>query len=80
MGIKTKRSNIKWGNYSTVIVLPAAIDKGAQSTIAANRLMIIDPRGQISEDDLLEFLENHIDPRFHSWLQERHPDEARKTP
>lgn len=71
MGIKDRRSNIKHGRYSTAVILPANIKKGPESTIAANRIMIVDPRGQISEDDLLEFLEKHIEPNFWPWLKEK---------
>jgi hypothetical protein len=71
MGIKDKRSNMKWGRYSTALVLPALIEKGKESTLAADRLIILDPRGEIPEDDLLEFLENFIEPRFWPWLKEQ---------
>jgi len=71
MGLKTKRSNIKHGRYSRALVIPAAIEKGETSTLAANRLMIVDPRGEISENDLLEFLEQHVEPNFWPWLKEK---------
>ena len=69
--IKDKRSNIKWGRYSSALVLPASIEKGKESTIAANRLMLVDPRGEINESDLLEFLEKYIEPEFWPWLKEK---------
>lgn len=71
MGIKDKRSNIKHGRYSNVLVLPASIEKGPKSTLAANRLILVDPRGEIDECDLLEFLEQYIDPQLWFWLRER---------
>jgi hypothetical protein len=71
MGIKDKRSNMKWGQYSTALVLPALIEKGKVSTLAADRLILLDPRGEISENDLLEFLEEFIEPQFWPWLKEK---------
>ena len=71
MGIKDKRTNIRHGRYSRALVIPAAIEKGAQSTLAANRLMLVDPRGKISESDLLEFLENIIEPNFWPWIAKK---------
>jgi len=71
MGIKAKRRNLKHGKYSRAIVLPAAIEKGAESTLAADRIMLVDPRGQITEDDLLEFLEVFLEPHFWPWLEQK---------
>jgi len=71
MGIKDRRSNIKHGRYSNVLVIPASIEKGAKSTLAANRLLLVDTRGEISESDLLNFLENCIEPRFWAWLENK---------
>jgi len=69
MGIKEKRSNIPHGRYSTALILPANLKKGKESTLAANRLILVDPRGEITEDDLLEFLERYIEPAFWPWLK-----------
>jgi hypothetical protein len=71
MGLKDKRSNIKWGRYSSVLVLPASLEKGEQSTLAANRLILVDPRGEISESDLLEFLEVYVEPNFWPWIKKK---------
>lgn len=71
LGIKDRRSNIPHGKYSKALVLPASIEKGDESTLAANRLMLVDPRGEISEVDLLEFLEKYIEPKFWSWIKEK---------
>jgi len=71
MGTKTRRSNIKHGKYSLALVLPANIKKGEQSTLAANRLVLIDPRAEIDEEDLLEFLETYIEPQFWPWYQKK---------
>ena len=69
MGLKDRRSNIKWGSYSRALVLPASLEKGKESTLAGNRLLLVDPRGVISEDDLLEFLEMFVEPAFWPWLE-----------
>jgi len=71
MGTKTRRSNIKHGKYSLALVLPANIKKGQQSTLAANRLILIDPRAEIHEEDLLEFLETYIEPQFWPWYEKK---------
>jgi hypothetical protein len=71
MTIKDRRSNLAHGKYSRVLVLPAAIEKGQESTLAANRLIVVDPRGEIDESDLLEFLEEYIEPNFWPWLREK---------
>jgi len=69
VGLKDKRSNIKHGKYSRVLVLPASIKIGEKSTLAANRLVLVDPRGEIHEDDLLQFLEKFVEPDFWSWVK-----------
>jgi hypothetical protein len=71
MGLKAKRSNIKHGKYSRALILPASLQIGETSTLAANRLLIIDPRGEIEENHLLEFLENYVEPNFWPWLQQK---------
>jgi len=70
MGIKDRRKVLKTGYYSKAITIPAKLEIGKYATLAANRLIIIDPRGEISEDDLLDFLET-IEPIFWGWLKER---------
>jgi hypothetical protein len=69
MGVKAKRRNLKHGRYSRALVLPANIKKGAESTLAADRLILVDPRAEIPEDALLEFLETVIEPAFWPWLK-----------
>jgi len=71
MGLKDRRSNIRHGRYSSVLVIPASIEKGDESTLAANRLILVDPRGEISAEDLLEFLERHIEPAFWPWMKQK---------
>lgn len=62
LGLKAKRSNLKIGAHSRAMIIPAQLEIGDESTIAANRLGLVDFRGVIPEKDLLEFLESHIEP------------------
>lgn len=71
MGLKDRRSNIPHGRYSKALVLPAKLKTGKESTLAANRLILVDPRGEIDEEDLLEFLERYIEPKFWPWVKEK---------
>ena len=57
------------------MVLPASIEMGEKSTLAANRLVLVDPRGEIHEDDLLQFLEKFVEPNFWTWIRNK---EAKK--
>jgi len=71
MGFKAKRKNVPVGRSSKAMILPSVIEIGPESTIAGNRLILSDPRGEISPEDLLEFFEEHVEPRFWQWMQER---------
>jgi len=73
MGLSVKRKVTRRGacGASKSVVIPANIKSGKFATIAANRLLIIDPRGEIHENDLLEFLEQYIEPKFWPWLKEK---------
>jgi len=66
MGIKSKRKNLKVGD-SIGITYPSVVVTGEHSTLAGDRIFLVDPKGEISEDDLLEFLEIHVEPQFWSW-------------
>jgi hypothetical protein len=67
VGLKARRVNHPHGKYSTALILPAGLKMGKESTLAADRLILVDPRGEISEDDLLEFLESYVEPNFWAW-------------
>ena len=71
MGLKDRRANNPHGKYSKSLVLPAKLKIGKESTLAANRLILVDPRGEINEDDLLDFLEKYIEPQFWSWFAKK---------
>jgi hypothetical protein len=39
--------------------------------MAADRLVLMDPRGEIDPEDLLEFLETYIEPNLWAWIKEK---------
>ena len=68
MGLIGTRKIFRTGKYSRAITLPSKLKMGKNASFAADRLILIDPRGEISEDKLLEFLENHVEPNFWPWF------------
>ena len=66
--LKLRRKLIRVGS-SEGITLPPSLDKGPECTLAGNRLLLLDPRGEVSEDDLLAFMEEFVEPHLWSWLQ-----------
>jgi len=71
LGIAVKRKNRRIGRSSNFMNIPKPIIAGEESTIAGNRLILADPRGEISEDDLLEFFEDHVEPEFWRWWKKK---------
>ena len=71
MGITDTRNVLKTGKYSRAVTIPAKIKTGETVTMAGSRLIIMDPRGEINENDLLEFLERHIEPKFWPWIKSK---------
>lgn len=69
MGLLDKRRVLRAGKYSRVITIPAKLKMGQEVTLAANRLLLIDPRGEVEPEILLRFLEV-LEPRFWDWLRE----------
>jgi hypothetical protein len=68
MGLKSRRKIWTVGG-SKALSIPRELKHGKEATLAANRFIFLDPRGEISEDDLLSFLEEHIEPQIWPWLQ-----------
>jgi len=54
-----------------MIRLPKSIKAGRSATIAGDRLLIVDPRGEIEADELLTFFENEIEHKFWDWMEKR---------
>jgi hypothetical protein len=79
MGIATKRKICPRGNRgaSNSVIIPANIKTGKIATIAANRLLLIDPRGEIDENSLLELLETFIEPNLWPLLKKKPETHAR---
>jgi len=67
MGFKARRRNIAVGRTSKAMILPALVESKEESTIAGNRLILSDPRGEIPEEALLEFFETYVEPNFWIW-------------
>ena len=63
---KWRRRNYQLGG-SRALTYPADIVVGEEATVAGNRLLLVDPRGEIDETDLLGFLEKQIEPAFWKW-------------
>jgi hypothetical protein len=55
---------IKHGD-SKVVVIPYDLIKSDEATVAACRLMLVDPRGEISEKVLGRLLEELIEPALY---------------
>ena len=53
---------------SAVIAIPSQLKKGETVTVAADRLVLVDPRGEIPKEELGRFLESVIEPRLWAWL------------
>jgi len=78
MGLATRRRVTPRGakGASKSIVIPSKLKAGKVATIAANRLMLIDPRGEIHEDELLQFLEKFVEPDFWSWVKTKESEKS----
>ena len=55
---------------SKCVTIPSTLQTGEKCTLAASRLIIIDPRGEIPPEKLEEFLEKVVDPIFWKWYQD----------
>lgn len=64
MGISVRRKNRKVAKHSNYMNIPHPLKVGQESTIAADRLLLADPRGEIDADFLLELLEKYLEPEF----------------
>lgn len=67
--IRDKRKNFNIGG-SKGITYPHVIAIGKESTLAGNRLLLIDPQGKIPPDLLLQFHEQRIEPFIRELLQQ----------
>jgi hypothetical protein len=60
-----RRQRIIHHGPSRVVVVPYDLIMGDEATVAAGRLMLVDPRGEISEQELGRLLEELIEPALY---------------
>lgn len=63
MGIRARRKVYRMGNSKSLSIPPELVT-GKEHTMAADRILIADPRGEIPEDELHDFLEEVVEPLF----------------
>ena len=68
--LRVRRKLVRIGG-SEGVTLPKELKKGPEVTYAGNRLLLMDPRGEVSAEDLLEFVERFVEPALSPWLEER---------
>ncbi len=69
MGFTGTRKVYNIGGTKAIPLLKNIVS-GKVATIVAQRIVLIDPRGEIPEMDLLEFFEKHVEPAFWVWFAE----------
>lgn len=67
MGIIGRRSISRSGKFSRVMTFPAGMKMGKTASFAATRLLLVDPRGEIEPDVLLNLLET-IESQIWEWI------------
>ena len=68
--IKCRRRNYQLGG-SKAVTYPSDVTVGEEATLAGNRLLLIDPLGEINENELAEFVETYVDPALVKWWQQK---------
>jgi hypothetical protein len=68
--IKSRRRNYQLGG-SKALTYPSDITVGDEASVVGNRLLLIDPRGEIDVDDLMDFMEKHVEPAFWKWWRQK---------
>ena len=51
-----------------MIRIPKGIQSGREASIVGNRVLLIDPRGEIDTESLLDFFEECVEPAFWNWF------------
>jgi hypothetical protein len=74
MGLTDRRKIHKEGKFSKSVILPAGLRTGEYATLAADRLVLIDPRGEIPPDVLLDLMEKHLEPIIWSGLADQYTE------
>ena len=60
-----RRQRVYKTGTSQVIAIPKPLVTGSEATLAGNRLLLVDPRGEISETVLLDFMERILEPALY---------------
>lgn len=74
--LKCRRRNYQLGG-SKALTYPSDVTIGEEASVAGDRLLLIDPRGEIDENDLMEFMEKFVEPTFWNWWRQK---EAARRP
>jgi len=69
MELKNEGNDIKHEKYSQALIPPGRLEIGEKSTIATDRLILVDQQTEIGEDDILDFLEKFIESSFRKWVR-----------
>ncbi len=75
MGLTDRRRIHREGKFSRSVILPAGLRIGEYATLAADRLVLIDPRGEIPPDVLLDLMEKHLEPAIWELLASKEPQQ-----
>ena len=67
-----RRQKVLHLSRSRAVVIPHGIESADEATLAVDRLLLVDPRGEFSEADLGRMLE-HLQPLI--WKTEAEDDE-----
>ena len=68
MELKNEGNDIKHEKFSQALIPPGRLEIGEKFTIAIDRLILVD-QTEISEDDILDFLEKLIESSFRKWIR-----------
>ena len=71
IAIKSRLYEIKDKEGKTLtrlVRLPKGIKVEKDISIAGGRLLLMDPRGEIDENELREFFEQEVEPRYWAWI------------
>jgi len=70
MSIRKRRKIYKIGG-TRAIQIDSDLVQGEVATTVADRLFLVDPRGEIPEQELQEFFEEHLEPAFWKWREQK---------
>ncbi|KXA95804.1 hypothetical protein AKJ65_00620 [candidate division MSBL1 archaeon SCGC-AAA259E19] len=68
--LAVRRKNREVAGHSNYLNIPKPIEVGEESTIVVGPLLLADPKGEISKDELKDFFEEIVAPTWYQWRQE----------